>query len=249
MNSIATHYFDAVEVRTVVIDDQPYFCARDVADVLGYSDSRSIFDKIPAKWKGVQRLDTPGGKQDILCLSEHGLFFFLNRSDKPKAFPFQEWVAEKVLPTIRRTGSFSIVKDMTGGFPVPRSYAEALRLAADQAERIESMRPKVESADALLRCDRTMSITDAAKHFALHPNTQVFPYLRVRGLLTEKNLPTQDAIDAGILSVRQNRVADADFRPQAVVMASQLERWRTWLVPKIVAWSTADMEVTHAVRG
>jgi hypothetical protein len=53
-------------------------------------------------------MHTPGGVQEILCLSEHGLYFFLARSDKPAALPFQKWIAGEVLPRIRRTGVYAV---------------------------------------------------------------------------------------------------------------------------------------------
>jgi anti-repressor protein len=119
---------------------------------------------------------------------------------------------------------------------VPKTYAEALQLAADQAKALEIAAPKVESFDALMRSEQTMSITDAAKHFGLHPKTEVFPYLRDRGYLTLTDLPTQAAIDAGYLALRETKCPDGTVRKQAVVLASQLETWRLRVVPQIKAW-------------
>lgn len=101
-------------------------------------------------------------------------------------------------------------------------------------------RPKAEAADALLASTRTMSITDAAKHFGLHPKAEVFPYLRARGYLTSKDLPTQDAIDAGYLALREAKCQDGEFRKQAVVMASQLDTWRQRVVPQVRAWMEVE---------
>lgn len=105
----------------------------------------------------------------------------------------------------------------------------------------QAMLPKVESAEALIRCDKNMSVTDAAKHFGLHPRTQVYAFLREKGFLTARSLPTQDAIDANILAVRQNQYNGTDFKPRVVVETAQLEKWRTWLVPRIVEWVNEDI--------
>jgi phage antirepressor YoqD-like protein len=97
--------------------------------------------------------------------------------------------------------------------------------------------PKVESFNALMRSDQTMSITDAAKHFGLHPKGEVFPYLRERKYLTDRDLPTQAAIDAGYLALREvERRGDGKIIPQSCVLASQLETWRIRVVPQIAAW-------------
>ena len=96
--------------------------------------------------------------------------------------------------------------------------------------------PKIESFEALQRSERTMSITAAAKHFGLHPKTEVFPYLREMKYLTLRDLPTQAAIDAEYLALREAECGDGEFRPQAVVLACQLETWRTRVIPQIKAW-------------
>lgn len=127
---------------------------------------------------------------------------------------------------------------------IPKTFAEALQLAADQAKEIEAKTaalalaaPKVESFEALMRSERTMSITDAAKHFGLHPKIEVFPYLRACGYLTMMDLPTQAAIDAGYLALREvERRGDGQIIKQACVLVSQLETWRTRVVPQIKAW-------------
>ena len=59
---------------------------------------------MPDEWRGVGSVPTPTGNQELVILSEQGLYFFLGRSDKPAALPMQKWVAGEVLPTIRKTG-------------------------------------------------------------------------------------------------------------------------------------------------
>ena len=96
-------------VRVVDVNGEPWFVAKDVLRALDYADdynpSRAM-QAIPGEWKGVHRMHTPGGEQEMLIISEQGLYFFLGRSDKPKALPYQMWVAGDVMPTIRRTGQY-----------------------------------------------------------------------------------------------------------------------------------------------
>lgn len=88
-------------VRVVERDGEPWFVAKDVLRALGYAEdynpSRAL-QAVPEEWKGVQRMHTLGGTQDMLTLSEQGLYFFLGRSDKPKALPYQKWLAGEVMP-------------------------------------------------------------------------------------------------------------------------------------------------------
>lgn len=102
--------FEANQVRTALVDGEPWFAAKDIIRALDYSKASApakLVDSVPVQWKGVNPIHTPGGSQKILMLSEQGLYFFLGRSDKPKALPFQMWLAGEVLPAIRKHGSYA----------------------------------------------------------------------------------------------------------------------------------------------
>lgn len=121
------------QVRVVDVDGEPWFVARDVLRALDYAEdynpSRAM-QIIPEEWKGVHPMHTPGGEQEMLTISEQGLYFFLGRSDKPKALLYQKWVAGEVLPSIRRTGGYG-----QWNLPrAPKSFPDALRMIADIEE-------------------------------------------------------------------------------------------------------------------
>lgn len=101
----------ASSIRVVEIDGKPWFVARDVAEALEYASWQpNLVSHVPDKWKGINQINTLGGAQELLCLSEHGLYFFVGRSDKPKALPFQMWVAGEVLPSLRQRGYYGELK-------------------------------------------------------------------------------------------------------------------------------------------
>lgn len=104
------------DVRVQVGEDgEPWFVAKDIADALGYNTKTgvsAITRHIPTEWKGMIPNHTLGGSQEVLCLSEQGMYFFVARSDKPKALPFQKWIAGTVLPSIRKHGYFQL-RDMS----------------------------------------------------------------------------------------------------------------------------------------
>lgn len=106
--------FDNETVR-IFVDEQgePWFVAKDVATALEYSESSigqltNLLQHIPDEWKGIMQINTPGGTQGLYCLSEQCLYFFLGRSDKPKALPFQKWIAGEVMVSIRKNGGYSV---------------------------------------------------------------------------------------------------------------------------------------------
>lgn len=100
--------------RVIEVNGEPWWVAKDVLLALEYAETslNNIVQKIanvPDEWKGLHPMYTPGGEQDLWCLSEPGLFFFINRSDKPKALPFQKWLAGEVLPAIRKRGYYGVM--------------------------------------------------------------------------------------------------------------------------------------------
>lgn len=102
-------------VRVVENGGELFFVAKDVAEALEYTwKGIATINHIPEEWRGVYSVQTPSGEQEMLTLSEQGLYFFLARSDKPKALPYQKWIAGEVMPSIRRTGNYSIAQRNSG---------------------------------------------------------------------------------------------------------------------------------------
>ncbi|MDE6735527.1 MAG: hypothetical protein K2J64_08690 [Desulfovibrio sp.] len=88
---------------------EPWFVAKDVALALGYEwNGKACIAHVPDEWRVVRTVLTTFGEKDTWCLSEPGLYFFLGRSDKPGALPFQKWLAGDVLPSLRKTGRYEI---------------------------------------------------------------------------------------------------------------------------------------------
>lgn len=99
--------FHGYEVRTMTIDGEPYFVGKDVAEVLGYSNSRqALKSHVDEDDKGVSPVDTLGGKQDLVIINESGLYSLILSSRLPRAKEFKRWVTSEVLPAIRRQGVY-----------------------------------------------------------------------------------------------------------------------------------------------
>jgi prophage antirepressor-like protein len=93
-------------VRTVLINDAPWFIAKDVCEILGIQKARSSLRDFPENEKGVHTVGTLGGDQEMLTVNEPGLYRLIFQSRKPEAEKFKTWVFTGVLPQIRRTGTF-----------------------------------------------------------------------------------------------------------------------------------------------
>lgn len=112
MNQLQVFDFENHNVRTVVVENEPHFIGRDIASILGYSNSRDALTRhVDEEDRGVAKLDTPGGKQNQTIINESGLYSLIFASRLESAKRFKRWVTSEVLPTIRKTGSYETPKD------------------------------------------------------------------------------------------------------------------------------------------
>ena len=95
------------QVRTVEIDGTPWLVGKDVAVALGYKEpTKAVRDKVDPEDRGMSKMDTPSGEQEMLIINESGLYSLILSSKMPKAKAFKRWVTSEVLPAIRKTGAY-----------------------------------------------------------------------------------------------------------------------------------------------
>ena len=104
--------FNNNSVRVIGTSDNPMFLVKDICDILDIKNISHATAKLPEKYKGIIKNDTPGGIQNVSIVNEAGLYNIVMRSNKPLAKPFQEWVYEEVLPSIRKTGEYKLNKEI-----------------------------------------------------------------------------------------------------------------------------------------
>ncbi len=95
-------------VRVAGTPDEPLFVAADVCRVLGISQTATAMQRIDDDERGVALINTPGGVQEMACVNESGLYSLILGSRKPEAKAFKRWVTHEVLPSIRKTGRYSV---------------------------------------------------------------------------------------------------------------------------------------------
>jgi prophage antirepressor-like protein len=105
--------FDESCVRTVIKDGEPWFVAKDVCEILDLEDPSMTVSRLEEDQRGKANVCTPGGQQQMLTVSESGLYSLIFTSRKPEAKRFRKWIASEVLPSIRKTGGYQIPE---GGF-------------------------------------------------------------------------------------------------------------------------------------
>ena len=95
-------------LRTIFIQEEPWWVAKDVCAVLGIVNSREVMNRLDDDERAYGFFDTPGGKQKITVVNEHGLYEIMFRSNKPEAVEFRRWIKREVLPAIRKSGNYGV---------------------------------------------------------------------------------------------------------------------------------------------
>ena len=158
------------EVRVAEVNGEPMFVAKDVAEKLGYNWQPNLVGHVPEEWKGISYINTPGGNQGVITLSEQGVYFFLARSDKPLALPFQKWMAGEILPSIRKHGGYLTPQTVEEALLNPDTLIRlAINLKEERQKRIEAERqlqlqqPAIVFAESVKASTTNITVAELAK--------------------------------------------------------------------------------------
>lgn len=217
MNQPQIFNFEQNEVRTILVNDEPYFVGKDVAEVLGYSNTqKAILNHVDEEDKGVTKWDTLGGKQNMTIINESGLYSLILKSKLPSARKFKRWVTSEVLPSIRKNGAYLTDQKAYEITHNPNSLADLLLQAGEQLKQkdlvIQEMQPKALFSDAVRGSVNSCLIKELAtilKQNGINTGqNRLFIWLRENGYLCRdgrrKNQPTQRSMDLGIMDVREH---------------------------------------------
>lgn len=222
-------------IRTVTNNGEPWFVAKDIAEILGYSNTAAMTRILFEDEKGMQILHTPGGDQNITTLNEPGFYHAImqrrsswvkNDDARSRVEAFQRWVVHDVLPAIRKTGGYMAARpDETPEEIMARALLVANDTMRRQRERIEGLaaenaelRPKALFADAVAASDGTCLVGELAKMLRQNGvdigQNRLFGWLRDNGWLGKsgcnRNVPTQRAMDMGLFRIKETAVTHSD---------------------------------------
>lgn len=127
MNQLQVFNYGQKEIRTIVVDGETEWIAKDLCEVLDLGNVSQALARLDEDEKGVTSNDTLGGPQEMLTVNESGLYSLILGSKKPEAKPFKRWITHEVLPTIRKTGAY--ITDA--------AQPEMLRAKADEMDRMQ----------------------------------------------------------------------------------------------------------------
>lgn len=215
-------------VRTVEVNGEPWLVGKEVAEALGYRDTKSaLADHVDSEDKQIiQRgqiatLDVPN--RGMTLINESGLYSLCLSSKLPSAKKFRRWVTSEVLPIIRKHGAYMTDQKAYDITHNPESLADLLLQAGEQLKQkeliIQEMKPKALFADAVTASNASILVFDLAK--ILRQNgvkmggNRLFDWLRENGYLIKRkgsdwNMPTQRSMEQGLFEIKESTHIHSD---------------------------------------
>lgn len=202
-------------IRTVMIDNEPWFVLTDICKILKINNSRMVANRLDENELMSVKLTSGGQRRDMTVISESGLYAVILRSDKPHAKAFRKWVTSEVLPTIRRTGGYVADEEKFAETYLPfldEPYKNLFKLqmiAINKLnERIRHDEPLVEFANQVGNSSNLIDINAMAK-LARNMNipigrNRLYYWLRKNRILMQNNLPYQEYIERGYFAVKES---------------------------------------------
>ena len=215
------------EIRTIEKDGEPWFVGKDVAAALGYKEpTKAAREKVDDDDKGVSKIDTPSGIQEMTIINESGLYSLVLSSKLPTAKKFKRWVTNEVIPSIRKHGAYMTPDRLQDVLLNPDTLIQLAQNLKDEQEKrkeletkIEQDKPKVLFADAVATAQTSILIGELAKLLKQNGvdmgQNRLFEWMRQNGYLIRRqgsdyNMPTQRSMEQGLFEIKETTVVHAD---------------------------------------
>ncbi|WP_052700087.1 phage antirepressor [Methylocucumis oryzae] len=254
-NALQIFNFNSHDVRVITdTTGEVWFIAKDAAEVLGYGNTKQAVIDHCKKAKSLKDIGVvfrdPEQNQQLTLdmqtklIPESDVYRLVIRSKLESAEAFQDWLVEQVLPSIRKTGSYSMT-----GFNVPKTFAEALRLAADAQEKLEAAQAIVEKQqktisvkDDLIRASNEASIKAGEiliREFVKSVDIinlgekQFYQWMREQNIIMESREPYSEYVKAGYFTWKPTEIKHGgEYRYTLRVTP----RGKVWLAAKYMAY-------------
>lgn len=207
------------DIRTATINDEPWFVGKDVAEALGYSNTRdALAAHVADEDKNTVVIsDGKRGNPNQTVINESGLYALIFGSKLESAKRFKHWVTSDVLPSIRKTGNYQ-AQTPQGKELLALAVLEAQKTIESQNQQIEEMKPKAIFADAVATSQTSILIGDLAKLICQNGyqigQKRLFEWLRQNGYLiksgSSRNMPQQRYIEQGLFEIKESNVQNPD---------------------------------------
>lgn len=212
---------DFGEVRTAIVDNEPWFVGKDVAKALGYEKpTDAVRKRVDDEDRGISKMETPSGTQNMTIINESGLYSLVLSSKKPNAKKFKRWVTSEVLPQIRKTGGYIPVKEEDDDLTIMAKALHIMKntiekkdeLIAQQDQVLQEQEPLVSFAKTVSATSTMVDMKTMAKLLNQENEglnfgrNQLFEWLRNEGILMKDNTPYQRYVKQGIFKVTETEI-------------------------------------------
>lgn len=182
MNELQVFNFNNNQIRTLLINDEPYWVGKDIADVLGYERAdNAIRSHVDEEDKLMHQISALGQSRKMTIINESGLYSLVLSSKLPQAKEFKRWVTSEVLPTIRKHGAYMTEKTLEQALTSPDfliKLAKELKTEKEKNEQLKSnnkmltqinneLKPKADYFDAILKNKGLVTISQIAKDYGM----------------------------------------------------------------------------------
>ena len=216
------------QVRTLELEGEPWFVGKDVAQALGYSNTRDALDRhVDDEDKNtVVNPDGNRGNPNMIIINESGLYSLVLSSKLPTAKAFKRWITSEVIPSIRKHGAYITPDTLEQMIADPDTAIRLLTtLKEERQERVrleaeaKANRPKVLFADAVATAHTSILIGELAKLLKQNGvdmgQNRLFDWMRKHGYLiarkgTDYNMPTQKSMELGLMEIKETSISHAD---------------------------------------
>lgn len=234
-------------VRTIEIDNEPYFVGKDLTDILKYQNgSRDINRHVDEEDRKKTMVFDGNQNKETIVINESGLYSLIFGSKLPKAKEFKHWVTSEVLPSIRKHGMYATEELLNDPDLAIKAFT-ALKKERERIKQLESKveqdKPKVLFADAVETAQTSILVGDLAKLLKQNGvdigQRRLFNYLRENGYLIKsgnsKNMPTQKAMDLQLFEVKERTINNPDGSVRITKTTKVTGKGQTYFINKFLA--------------
>ena len=239
------------EIRTLLINDEPWFVGKDVTEILGYSNpSKALSDHVDEEDKLNNKSLSSLGQRGGWIINESGLYSLILSSKLPTAKKFKKWVTSEVLPSIRKHGVYMTNETLEEALTSPDfliKLATELKKEKEQRQALEKEQkknaPKVLFADAVSGSNTSILIGDFAKILKQNGvkigQNKLFSWLRENNYLIKRrgssyNMPTQKSMDVGLFEIKENTITKSDGDTLITMTAKLTGKGQTYFMNKFI---------------
>lgn len=243
------------QVRTTVIGGEPWFVAADVCRALAIGNPSMALDRLDDDERTLISIEGASNGKPVNGVNEPGLYSLVLGSRKPEAKAFKRWITHDVIPAIRKTGGYQVpqspAEQMAQGIlAAQKLLAERDATIAKQNEQIAVLTPKGIFADAVTASKTSILVGGLAKLIKQQGidigQKRLFAWMRENGFLiksgTEKNMPTQRAMDMKLFEVKEGSFVDGNGVNRITRTTKVTGKGQVYFVNKFLNGSKAVLE-------